>query len=124
LHTNFKLSSLGESLALLMPDSQTVEAEYVPNYPAQALDVSFGQLNGAGAVDGADRDPQWRTQNGTAWSYTKGADFNLDGGIAALDLNLFWRPNLSRINQVPANVTQNAAFNSNKDTRPSTKDTR
>ncbi len=47
LHTNFKLSSAGEYLALLQPDSQTVEAEYVPNFPAQASDVSFGKLNGA-----------------------------------------------------------------------------
>jgi len=41
LHTNFKLSSDGEYLALVRPD-QTVEHEYTPEYPPQYPDVSYG----------------------------------------------------------------------------------
>ena len=86
--------------------------------------MAAGDANGDGVVDGADRDPQWRTQNGTVWSYAKGADFNLDGGIDALDLNLFWRPNQGRTSQVPAALAKNAAFRGNDDPFPSTEGTR
>ncbi len=41
LHTNFKLSSDGEYLALLHPDN-SVAFEYVPQYPAQVGDISYG----------------------------------------------------------------------------------
>lgn len=41
LHTNFKLSSGGDYLALTRPD-QTVEAEYAPNFPPQVEDVGYG----------------------------------------------------------------------------------
>jgi hypothetical protein len=41
LHTNFKLSSDGEYLALLRPDG-SVANEYAPQYPAQLSDVSYG----------------------------------------------------------------------------------
>ena len=42
LHTNFKLSSAGEYLALVRPDRKTVEDEFAPLYPPQADDVSYG----------------------------------------------------------------------------------
>ncbi len=41
LHTNFKLSSDGEYLALFAPDG-TVASEIIPHYPAQFPDVSYG----------------------------------------------------------------------------------
>ncbi len=42
LHTNFKLTSGGEYLALVQPDSTTVASAYAPSYPAQFRDVSYG----------------------------------------------------------------------------------
>ncbi len=41
LHTNFKLSSNGEYLALVRPDS-TVAHAYSPEFPEQSSDVSYG----------------------------------------------------------------------------------
>ena len=45
LHTNFRLSSGGEYLALTRPD-QSIEFEYAPQYPQQVEDVAFGIPNG------------------------------------------------------------------------------
>ncbi|MFV2068356.1 MAG: CotH kinase family protein, partial [Pirellulales bacterium] len=42
LHTNFKLSSNGEFLALVQPDGQTIAYQFTPEYPAQRLGVSLG----------------------------------------------------------------------------------
>lgn len=42
LHTNFKLSSGGEYLALTAPDGITVATEFNPEYPAQSTDISYG----------------------------------------------------------------------------------
>ncbi len=42
LHTNFKLSSSGEYLALVQPDGLTVEFDYGASYPTQNDDVSYG----------------------------------------------------------------------------------
>ncbi len=41
LHTNFRLSSGGEYLALVAPDG-TVMQEFSPQYPPQVTDVSYG----------------------------------------------------------------------------------
>ena len=42
LHTNFKLSSGGEYLALVGADGTTVIDEYAPTYPVQFEDASYG----------------------------------------------------------------------------------
>lgn len=42
LHTNFKLSSAGEYLALVAPDGVTVVDEYAPSFPVQFEDSSYG----------------------------------------------------------------------------------
>ena len=42
LHTNFKLSSGGEYLGLVLADGQTVTDSYSPEYPQQFTDISFG----------------------------------------------------------------------------------
>jgi hypothetical protein len=41
LHTNFKLATAGEYLALIQPDG-TVSTAFAPAYPPQATDVSYG----------------------------------------------------------------------------------
>src|SRR5262245_43047392 len=43
LHTNFKLASAGEYLALVRPDG-TVATEFKPRFPQQLPDVSYGVL--------------------------------------------------------------------------------
>lgn len=42
LHTNFKLSTGGEYLALVQGDGSTIVSEYLPAYPTQFNDVSYG----------------------------------------------------------------------------------
>lgn len=42
LHTNFKLESDGEFLALVEPDGATVAHAFSPRYPRQRVDVSYG----------------------------------------------------------------------------------
>ena len=41
-HTNFRLSSAGDYLALVQPDGLTIEHAYGPSYPRQVGDVSYG----------------------------------------------------------------------------------
>jgi len=47
LHTNFKLDSDGEYLALLRPDG-TVATSFAPGYPRQRVDVSYGAVGDLG----------------------------------------------------------------------------
>ena len=42
LHTNFKLSSAGEFLALVRPNGTSLVHAYAPTYPVQAEDASYG----------------------------------------------------------------------------------
>ncbi|HYW81167.1 MAG TPA: lamin tail domain-containing protein, partial [Thermoguttaceae bacterium] len=42
LHTDFKLSSNGEYLALVQPDGETIESEFTPEFPPQYSDISYG----------------------------------------------------------------------------------
>jgi len=42
LHTNFKLTSDGEYLALVEPDGTTIADEFSPGFPEQSTDVSYG----------------------------------------------------------------------------------
>ncbi|MEE3052577.1 MAG: lamin tail domain-containing protein [Planctomycetota bacterium] len=50
LHTNFKLSSSGEYLALSRPDATTVEHAYSPLFPRQREDISYGLPMGTAAL--------------------------------------------------------------------------
>ena len=55
LHTDFRLQSTGEYLALLSPDKAVVH-EYADTYPRQRADVSYGvEFNGDLPLDGEDR---------------------------------------------------------------------
>ncbi len=42
LHTNFRLATGGEYLALVRPDGVTVASQFTPSYPPQVPDVSYG----------------------------------------------------------------------------------
>ncbi len=43
-HTNFKLSSDGDYLALVQADGVTIADEYTPEFPPQTTDVSYGYI--------------------------------------------------------------------------------
>ncbi|MDX2110305.1 MAG: lamin tail domain-containing protein [Verrucomicrobiota bacterium] len=50
LHTDFKLSSKGEYLALVQPDGVTIEHEYKDAYPIQVSDYSYGLETNLGSI--------------------------------------------------------------------------
>jgi hypothetical protein len=58
LHTNFKLSSGGEYLALIDPDGATIASEFSPTYPPQFPDESFG-FGVPGSSNQIDITPSW-----------------------------------------------------------------
>ncbi len=60
-----------------------------------------GDANGDGIVNVDDREDVWRSENGIPWEYFNNADFNLDGGVDALDINIHWRSALGMQRQVP-----------------------
>jgi len=66
LHTNFKLGSGGEYLALVQSDGNTVAFEYTPEYPAQSGDVSYGLANDNPATPGYFNTPTPGQLNGAA----------------------------------------------------------
>lgn len=51
LHTNFRLTTSGEYLALISPQTNVI-SEFAPAYPPQRTDVSYGRVPGASAVLG------------------------------------------------------------------------
>lgn len=87
-------------------DFTTAQSKAYGNMPQKQLGSGlYGMYAGDGNADGiigsTDRNSAWRSQNGTAWDYSKYGDFNLDAGIDALDLNRCWRPNDGHTTQVP-----------------------
>ncbi len=42
LHTSFRLNDIGNYLALIAPDGETVVSEFKPQYPPQQADISYG----------------------------------------------------------------------------------
>ena len=46
LHTDFRLTSSGEYLGLIQPDGATIAHEYVPQFPQQYSDISYGLAQG------------------------------------------------------------------------------
>ena len=54
LHANFKLKASGDYLALVQPNGTTVEHGYIPTYPDQFDDISYGlgELGGLGGLGG------------------------------------------------------------------------
>ncbi len=70
LHTNFTLDAAGEYLALVKPDGTSVTSEFLPTFPAQLSDFSYGltQSTAAGEVarTGFFRTPTPGARNGGA----------------------------------------------------------
>jgi len=97
---------LSETSALY--DFSTASAQaYGSNSMAEVETGVFAMICGDGNADGVVDESDhflWRSENGTAWSYGKGGDFNLDGGIDAADLNFFWRANNGLLSGVPGSA--------------------
>ena len=78
LHTNFKLSSDGELLALVQPDGTNIASQFAP-FPPQVTDVSYGIVRQAAAVTllntGAVARVFVPTNDGLGLSWT-GVEFN------------------------------------------------
>lgn len=51
LHTNFRLDATGEYLALIAPDGTTASSAFVPAFPIQEPDVSYGIPSGPVTTD-------------------------------------------------------------------------
>ena len=52
LHTNFKLTTGGEYLALVEANGTTIKSEFTPEYPSQFSDISYGIFaEGSGTLD-------------------------------------------------------------------------
>ncbi|MCA9216513.1 MAG: lamin tail domain-containing protein, partial [Planctomycetales bacterium] len=107
LHTNFKLSTDGEYLALVRPD-QSIADEYEPAYPPQFSDISYGPTSTEISLAPRDavrtfkiptendsRDASWRENvayDDSAWQQARGAiGYSLpgldNGGFEQQDLS-------------------------------------
>ncbi|MFT5857650.1 MAG: hypothetical protein ACI8XO_004912, partial [Verrucomicrobiales bacterium] len=90
LHTNFKLTSDGEFLALVKPDGQTLASVFSPSFPAQTTDISYG-VSQDGNATGYFATPTPAAANGTpSPSGVNTAEFSVGRGFydTAVDLTL------------------------------------
>ncbi len=60
-----------------------------------------GDGNSDGWVDDLDYDDIWSLQNGEPYEYSDFGDYNLDGGVDAIDHNRYFIPNYDKYSQVP-----------------------
>lgn len=114
LHTNFRLSSSGEYLALVEPGGLVIVSHFAPAYPQQFADESFGfgvqggtsvinitpawsspanyanvQVNGAGSANlGATPDSLDAFFNGTQLQYYMWFDFSSQLGLIPLSTSI------------------------------------
>jgi hypothetical protein len=103
--------SLDESSSLYdftTPEGQAYGANSMKMLEAGVYGMFAGDGKPDGSITAVDRDSVWSPQNGTAWDYAKFGDFNLDGGIDATDLNMFFRPNEGSASGVPGALTGKA----------------
>jgi len=118
-HTNFKLSSTGEYLAIIRPDGATVDDAFSPVFPEQFTDISYGRHpttgalqfydattpgapNGTGGYPGVVKDTNFSDDRGffdTAFqlaitSATPGATirYTTDGSIPTPDSGIVFNP--------------------------------
>jgi len=87
-HTNFRLASQGEYLALVYPDGTTVSDALSPTYPEQFSDISYGRPAGGGAfVFFATPTPRQANGAGSP-GVVKDTNFNLDRGFYDTPISL------------------------------------
>lgn len=107
-------SALPLTNASALYDFSSASSQAYGSKPMAEMETGvFGMISGDGNSDGAVNNADrlvWRKENGTAWLYGKGGDFNLDGGIDASDLNYSWRANNGSLTGVPGVATLAAPF--------------
>jgi hypothetical protein len=97
LHTNFKLASEGEYLAIVRPDGLTVEQHFSPSFPLQAQDISYGlqQITSATTLIGSGAAIRYQIPstgegdvlegtNADSWIATEFPDSQWSAGSAAI----------------------------------------
>jgi len=104
LHTNFKLSSLGELIALVRPDGETIQFQYAP-FPQQVAGFSYGLEQNSAGVELVDSEVPCRalvpTSNiGTNW---RNRIFN-DGGWDSGDTGVGYERGRGYQNLIGLNV--------------------
>jgi len=90
LHTNFKLGSGGEYLALVAPDGVTVVDEFAPEYPPQLTDISYGKARARETFVQPASSVRYHVPSsrdaslGTSWTEVYFSDAAWETGTAAL----------------------------------------
>lgn len=88
LHTNFRLSTGGEFLALVNPSGE-VESGFAPVYPPQRRNVSYGRANGAPNVVGYFSVATPGTANSSSGAgFAPEIEFSMKGGTYQADFAL------------------------------------
>ncbi len=89
LHTNFKLRVEGEFLALVEPNGKTIASQFVPQYPPQRPDFSYGILPNDEATPAFFRDPTPGKANGAegVLGFVEDTKFSMRRGFFALPFN-------------------------------------
>jgi hypothetical protein len=88
LHTNFKLSTTGEFLALVNPAGE-VESAFAPVYPAQRKNVSFGRANGVPNLVGYFTTPTPGAANSSSGAgFAPDVKFSVNGGAYRANFTL------------------------------------
>ncbi len=86
-HTNFKLNSDGEYLALIMPD-MSVGHEYTTNYPKQFRDISYGLPQFVTSMVSDNSISAWHVPSneeaGSEWILTGFDDYSWNRGASSL----------------------------------------
>ncbi|MGJ8638608.1 MAG: lamin tail domain-containing protein [Opitutaceae bacterium] len=81
LHTNFSLSDSGEYLALVKPDGSTIVLDFLPEYPEQETDFSYG-YDAVALKDGYFIEPTPGAANNTsAGGFVADTAFSIDRGF-------------------------------------------
>ena len=116
LHTDFKLGGAGEYLALVEPDGITIAAEFAPEYPPQAADISYGLIPSVRETTLVSTGGVWSYHEpqdgtlGTTWTSGGFDDSSWSAGAAGLgfDSGTNWQPYI--VTDVAAAMTRRSTL--------------
>ncbi|MEN6428024.1 MAG: CotH kinase family protein, partial [Phycisphaerales bacterium] len=119
LHTSFKLDRDGEYLALVGPDGRTIATEFLPEYPRQIGDVSYGarmEVETTLLVSGAGTARMWRPADdelGMDWVNPGFDDSNWASATLGIGYDRTPTPELPREDVTqPGDAMEPTSFNS------------
>lgn len=117
LHTNFRLSSGGEYLALVEPDGTTIASHFSPSYPQQFADESFG-FGVAGENNTINITPAWSSPanyasvqiNGANSAVSSAVPDSLDAALAGSQLQYYmWFDFSAQLGALPSTAIIDSA---------------